>query len=86
MIHSFLAQLALGEDLVPGLEQVTMVGLNPGVRVILLHSLFSFRVNVYLTQISLFSCLGELPAKGLPQVVEIPDKAFAARRFVRAVS
>ena len=46
VIHSFLAQLASGADLVPGLEQVTMVGLDPGGRVLLMHSLFSVWVNI----------------------------------------
>ena len=53
--------------------------------VLLMHLLFSVRVNVYLTQRRLFACLGELPTKGLPPVVEIPDKAFAVRRTVCAV-
>ena len=46
VIHSFLAQLASGADLVPGLEQVTMVGIDPGGRVLLMHSIFSVRVNI----------------------------------------
>ena len=33
----------------------------------------------------LFACLGELPAEGLPLVVEIPVETFAVRRSVRAV-
>ena len=32
-IHSFLAQLTLGVDLVPGLERVTVVGVDPYRRV-----------------------------------------------------
>ena len=50
VIHSFLAQLESGVDLVLGLEQVTMVRLNPDGRVILMHSLLSIWVNVYSTQ------------------------------------
>ena len=71
MIHSFLEELALEVDLVPGLERVTMIGLDLGVRVIFIHSLFSVRVNVYLTQQRLFACLGKLPAKGVPPVANI---------------
>ena len=85
VINSFLVQLASGVDLVPSLERVTMVGLDPYERVLLLHSLFSVQVNVYSTQRRLFACLGELTTKGLPPVVEIPNKAFAARHSVRAV-
>ena len=33
----------------------------------------------------MFACLGKLPVKGLPQVVDIPDEVFAARRSVFAV-
>ena len=85
MIHSFLAELASEVDLVPSLEQVTMVVIDPDGRVLLMHSLFSVQVNVYLNQRRLFVCLDELPAEGLPPVVEIHVKAFAARRSVRAV-
>ena len=41
--------------------------------------------DVYSTQRRLFACLGELPTKGLPQVAEIPDEAFASRRSIRAM-
>ena len=83
--HSFLEKLLSGVVPVPGLERVTMVRLNPDGRVLLIFSLFSVRVNVYSTQQRLFACLGELPAKGLTPVVEIPIEAFAERRSVRAV-
>ena len=85
MIHSFLVQLALGVDLVPGLERVTMVGLGPDGRLLLLQLFFSVRVNVYLTQRHLFACLDDLPTEGLPLVVDIPDEAFVAQRSVCAV-
>ena len=85
MIHSFLAQLESGVDLVLGLEQVTMVRLNPDGRVILMHSLLSIWVNVYSTQRRLFAYLGKLPSEVLPPVVEIPDEAFAAQHTVCAV-
>ena len=50
-----------------------------------MHLLFSVWVNVYLTQCRLFACLGELPAEGLPLVVETPNDLFAERRSVCAV-
>ena len=62
-----------------------MVVLDPDGRVIPIHLLFSVRFNVYSNQQRILACLGNMPAKGLPPVVEIPDKAFAARRSVRAV-
>ena len=85
VIHSFLAELASGVVLVPGLERVTMVGLNPYRKLLLMYLLFSVRVNVYSAKRRLFACPGELPAKGLPPVVEIPVEDFAAQRSVCAV-
>ena len=68
-IQSFLVQLALGVDLVTGMEQVAVVGVDPDGRVHLIQLLFSVQVNVYLSQICLFDCLVQLTAKGLPPVV-----------------
>ena len=70
---------------VPGLEKVTVVGVDEDGRVHLMHSLFSVDVNIYSTECRLFACVGEMPAKGLPQVTEILPDFFAARRSVRAV-
>ena len=49
VLHVFLLHLALGELPVPGLEKVTLVGVDEDGRVHLMHSLFSVRVNVYST-------------------------------------
>ena len=67
------------------LERLTVVGVDPDRRVHIIHLLFSVQVNLYLTQQRLFACLGDLPVKGLPPVVEIPNKAFVAQRSVHAV-
>ena len=85
VIHSFLEELASEVDLVPGLERVTMVGLDPDERVLLMHLIFSFRVSFYSTQRHIFACLVKIPAKGLPPVVDIPHGDFSARRSVRTV-
>ena len=66
VLHAFLSHLALGEVPIPGLEKVTLVGVDEGGRVHLMHSLFSVRVNVYSTECRLYACVGELPAEGLP--------------------
>ena len=50
-----------------------------------MHLLFSVRVYVYFTECCLFACLGELPTKDLPPVMDIPPDFFAARRSVFAV-
>ena len=54
-------------------------------RVLLMQSILSVRFNVYLTQRRIFASMGKLPAEGLPPVVEIPEKAFFARRTVCTV-
>ena len=82
VIQYFLAQLELGADHIPVLERVISVGVNPDVIVHLLHSLLSVPTNLYLTSQRLFACQGNLTAKGLPLVVEIPHDYFAVRRSV----
>ena len=78
-LHAFLSRLALGEVPVPGLENVTLVGVDEDGRVNLMHSLFSVPVNVYSTECCLFACVGEIPSEGLPQVTELLPDFFAAR-------
>ena len=45
-IISFLAQLELGVEPVPGLERVTLVGVDPDGKVHLMQLLFSVQANV----------------------------------------
>ena len=71
---------------VPGLEKVTLVGVDENGRVHLMHSLFSVRVNVYSSEFRLFACVGELPAEAPPQVTNILPEFFAARRSVCAMT
>ena len=85
VIHSFLAQLVSGMDLVPSLDRVTMVRLYLDGKVLLLYSIFSIWVNIFYTQRRLFTYLGELPSDPPPLVVDIPSKTFTSRSFVRAV-
>ena len=84
-LHSFLSHIVLGEVPVPILECVKLVGVNKDGRVNLMHSIFSVRIDVYSTECCLFACLGELPSKGLPPVMEIPPAFFAAWRSIRSV-
>ena len=84
-LHTFLLLLALREVPVPGLEKVTLLGVDKDGRVHLMHSLFSVRVNVYSTECRLFACVGELPAEGLPQVTELLPDFFASRRAVHTM-
>ena len=84
-LHSFLSNLALGEVPVPGLERITLIGVDTEGRVHLIHSLFSVRVDVYSIECRLFACLGELPAEDLPPVTEISPDFVAVWRSVHAV-
>ena len=84
-IHSFLVQIASGLDLIPGLEEATLVRVDPAGMVYLLHSLLFVQVCLYLTSQSFFAYWGELPVKVLPPVVEIPHKALVERRSIRTV-
>ena len=65
MIQSFLAQLALGVDLVPVLERVMMVGIDPDGRVILMHSLFSI-LGQHLLNPAISLCLPGRAARRRP--------------------
>ena len=84
-LHSFLSHILLWEVPVPSLEHVTLVGVDKDGRVNLMHSLFCVRVEVYSTECRHFTCLGELPAKGLPLVIEDSRNFFVAWRSVCAV-
>ena len=84
-VQSILAQLVLVLDLIPGLERVALVRLDPDRMVHLLNSLLSVRVDLYLTSRRLFTFQGEFSAEVLPPVVGITHEAFAERRSIRAV-
>ena len=84
-IHYFLAHLTLRVDLIPIMEQLTLVRVNTDRMVHLVHLLFSVRDDIYSTSRCLFVCLGKLPVKVLPPLVEISHKAFLERLFVHAV-
>ena len=84
-IHAFLSHLAYGVDTVPGFSGITLIGAYRDGPVQLLHSFLSIPVVLYSTDRRLFACLGDLPDRGLPPVVEIPMETFAVRRSVRAI-
>ena len=72
VIHSFLAHILSGAELVLRIERVDLMGVDPDGMVCLLHSLSYFRVDLYSTIWRIFACQGDMTAKGLPPVVEIP--------------
>ena len=45
-IHSFLEQLTMGVELIPGLEWLILGGVNPDRMLHFLHSLFSIQVDL----------------------------------------
>ena len=88
--------LRSGDPLLPGTDCVgsgphprpgvsNLVWVDPEGILHLLHSLLSVRVDLYSTIWHLFAWLGELPAEGLPPVMEIPHKAFMSRRSICAI-
>ena len=78
-------QLSSGVDLIPVLERVTLVGVDPDGMVHLFHSLFSVRVDLYSTSRRIFAFRGEFPVEGPPLVVEIFHKYFLAQHSVCAI-
>ena len=80
-----LRSLHWGVDIIPGMEQVTLVGVDLDGMVHIFHLLLFFRVYLYLTSRFLFACWLELPTEGLPVVVEIPHESFAVQRSVCAM-
>ena len=85
-IHSFLVQLMLGVDHIPGLERVILVEVDPDVMVHLFYSLFFVSVDLYSTRQRLFACLGELTTDGIPPMVDILHDAFATRSSIYVVT
>ena len=75
-IHSFLVQLVSGVGHIPGLDMVSLIGVEQDGTVHLFHSLLSVSVDLYCISPRLFACRVELTAKGLHPVVEIPQKSF----------
>ena len=71
-IHSFLTHILLGAELIPGIERVALIGVDLDGMVCLLHSLSYVKVDLYSTIWHIFAYWGDMTAKGLPPVVEIP--------------
>ena len=57
-VHCFLAHLASRVDPVPGFERVVLLQVDPDRTVYILHSLFSFLVDLYSMAWRLFACRG----------------------------
>ena len=68
-LHAFLSHLASWPDSVPGIEQLTLLGVDQDGKVHLMHMLFSVLVGLYSSDRRLFACCGDMPLKYLPLVV-----------------
>ena len=71
---------------VPGLAELTLLGIDQDGGAHILHSLFSVPVGPYDPERRLFGCRGELSTEGLPAITEISVASFAALCAVSAVS
>ena len=85
-LHAFLGRLTAEAAPVPGLAELTLLGVDQDGGAHILHSLFSVPVGPYDPDRRLFGCHGELPTEGLPAITEIPVASFVALRAVSAVS
>ena len=76
-LHAFPSYLASRVDRVPGLERLSLLGVNLEGTVHLLYSFFSIPVGPYSTDRRLLVFSGEIPTEGLPPVTDIPVTSFA---------
>ena len=85
-LHAFLGRLTAEVAPVPGLAELTLLGVDQDGGAHILHSLFSVPVVPYDPYRWLFGYRRELPIEGLPAITEIPMASFEALRAVSAVS
>ena len=85
-VFAFLFRLAAEAAPVPGLAELTLLGVDPDGGAHILHSLFSVLVGPYNPNRRLFGCRRELPPEGLFTITKIPMASFAALRTISAVS
>ena len=85
-LHAFLGRLTAKAAPVPGLAELTLLGVDWDGGAHILHSLFSVPVGPYDPYRQIFGCNGELPAEGLTAITEILVASFAALRAVSTVS
>ena len=83
VLHAFLGRLTAKVVLVPGLADLTLLGVFQDGRAYILHSLFSVPFGPYNLDQRLFGCHGEIPSEALPVITEILVASFGERRSVR---
>ena len=71
---------------VPGISELTLLGVDRDGGPHILHLLFSILVRPYDPDQRFFGCCGEFPPEVLPAITEIPVASFGARRAVSAMS
>ena len=77
-VHTFLGRLMSEVAPVPGLTELTLLGVDQNGEAHILHSFFSVPVSPYDPDRRLFGCCGELPTEGLPAITKIPVDFFGA--------
>ena len=85
-IHAFLVRLTAEAAPVPGLAELTILGVDCYGGAHILHLLFYVPVGPYDQNRMLLGCRGELPPEGLPSITNIQVASFGALRAISAVS
>ena len=83
--HAVLGHLDSRVDPAPGMESLTLLGIDPDGMVHLLHSFLSVLVGPYTTDRRLLAFSADLPQEGLPPATELPVEFFAVRRTISTV-
>ena len=71
---------------VPGLPELTLLGVDRDEGAHILHSLFPILIGTYDPNRRLFKCSGELPPEGLPAITKILVDSFGSLRAVSPMS
>ena len=82
----FLGHLRAEAAPVPGLVEITLLGVDRDGGAHILHSLFSVPVGPYDPKRRLFGCCWDLPPEVLPAITKIPVASFGALHVVTSVS
>ena len=84
-LHASPGILTSGVGYAPGMECLSLLVVNQGGEVHILHFIFSVLVSLCATERSLLLFRGELPSEGIPPIAEIPVDSLAVRRAISDV-
>ena len=86
VIHALLGNQAYRLEPSPGMEHLTLLGVNRDGTVYVLHSFFSVPVGRYSTDRRLLDFSGDRPMEGIPPMMDLPMASFTVRHVVCAVT